>query len=219
MHSKQKEAHQGAVRLVSWTTTLSNRVSAHVPQLSYYRARYYDPSTGRFLGEDPVGFFGGVNFYRYVSNGPTRFIDPFGQSQRDVQRLIDAMHQDVQEMINKGIRNPGKGDAAADENNLEKDLYIITWGHFGKPYLSCNQQDLYLQDHKVGDLFNPKNLDDVWTISEVPGTPFCINGICTHWVLRLTSNNRNDTDLFLDPWRDMNLTVPKGVPYDSKKSH
>jgi hypothetical protein len=102
---------------------------------------------------------------------------------------------------------------------LEKTIYIITRGHLGKPYLSCNQQDLYLESHNVGDMFKPKNFDDNWTIEEVPGTPFCINGICTHWVLRLTDRNRNDPDLFLDPWRDTSLTVPKGGAYDPKKSH
>src|SRR5229473_6027083 len=35
--------------------------------LYYYRARYYDPNSGRFLSEDPVEFNGGGNnFYRYV---------------------------------------------------------------------------------------------------------------------------------------------------------
>jgi RHS repeat-associated protein len=29
--------------------------------LYYYRARYYDPATGRFLSEDPTGFAGGIN--------------------------------------------------------------------------------------------------------------------------------------------------------------
>jgi RHS repeat-associated protein len=46
--------------------------------LQYSRARYYDPSTGRFLSEDPVGFDGGINFYPYVGNAPTNFTDPFG---------------------------------------------------------------------------------------------------------------------------------------------
>jgi len=27
-----------------------------VSNLSYYRARYYDPAAGRFVSEDPVGF-------------------------------------------------------------------------------------------------------------------------------------------------------------------
>ena len=46
--------------------------------LYYYRARYYDPSIGRFISEDPIGFKGGKNFYTYVRNNPARFSDPFG---------------------------------------------------------------------------------------------------------------------------------------------
>jgi RHS repeat-associated protein/uncharacterized repeat protein (TIGR01451 family) len=49
--------------------------------LIYYRARYYNPATGRFLNEDPMGFSGsGVNFYEYAANSPLNFIDPFGYS-------------------------------------------------------------------------------------------------------------------------------------------
>lgn len=44
----------------------------------YYRARYYDPLLGRFLGEDPVGFDSDANFYRYVNNAPTNTGDPAG---------------------------------------------------------------------------------------------------------------------------------------------
>jgi len=49
------------------------------PQVSYYRARYYDPQTGRFINEDPVGFAGGqANLYVYVGDSPIDFTDPFG---------------------------------------------------------------------------------------------------------------------------------------------
>ncbi len=44
----------------------------------YYRERYYDLSTGRFISEDPDGFAQGTNFYDYVTNNPIVFIDPFG---------------------------------------------------------------------------------------------------------------------------------------------
>lgn len=45
----------------------------------YYRARYYDPRTGRFVSPDPIGFRGGdANLYRYVGNNPVNRVDPFG---------------------------------------------------------------------------------------------------------------------------------------------
>ncbi len=41
--------------------------------------RYYNPSTGRFVSEDPIGFKGqDINLYRYVNNEPLGFIDPIG---------------------------------------------------------------------------------------------------------------------------------------------
>ena len=46
--------------------------------LQFSRARYYDPSTGRFISEDPIRFGGGISFYPYVGNQPTNFSDPSG---------------------------------------------------------------------------------------------------------------------------------------------
>ncbi len=47
--------------------------------LFYYRTRYYDPSIGRFISEDPIGFLSGdANFYAYVSNNPINWRDPLG---------------------------------------------------------------------------------------------------------------------------------------------
>jgi RHS repeat-associated protein len=45
---------------------------------SHYRARYYDPTAGRFLSEDPLGFGTGINYYRYVRNKPVNLADPTG---------------------------------------------------------------------------------------------------------------------------------------------
>lgn len=45
----------------------------------YYRARYYDTSTGRFLNEDRIGFLSGIDFYAYVRNTPTKYRDPSGK--------------------------------------------------------------------------------------------------------------------------------------------
>jgi hypothetical protein len=62
---------------VPWTTIGADVVIVEDSSSSYYRARYYDPQGGRFMSEDPIDWLGGdVNFYRYASNEPSRFIDP-----------------------------------------------------------------------------------------------------------------------------------------------
>lgn len=43
-----------------------------------YRFRYYDENIGRFLSEDPIGFGGGVDFYRYADGNPISANDPLG---------------------------------------------------------------------------------------------------------------------------------------------
>jgi RHS repeat-associated protein len=40
--------------------------------------RYYDPASGRFLTQDPIGFRGGINVYAYVRNGAINASDPMG---------------------------------------------------------------------------------------------------------------------------------------------
>jgi RHS repeat-associated protein len=47
--------------------------------LQYNRARYYNPGTGRWINQDPIGFAGGdVNLYRYVWNITPILSDPWG---------------------------------------------------------------------------------------------------------------------------------------------
>jgi RHS repeat-associated protein len=71
----------------------------------FYRARYYDPGMGRFLGEDPndQGALGDdpTNLYTYVRNSPTDDVDPFGLFERKsgavpwpslrIQALLDCI--------------------------------------------------------------------------------------------------------------------------------
>jgi RHS repeat-associated protein len=40
--------------------------------------RWYDPATCRWMSKDPLGYFAGVNLYRYVGNNPTNWTDPTG---------------------------------------------------------------------------------------------------------------------------------------------
>ena len=46
--------------------------------LEYKRSRQYDPLSGRFTQEDPIGLAGGLNLYGFASGDPVNFSDPFG---------------------------------------------------------------------------------------------------------------------------------------------
>src|SRR5271156_5963261 len=60
--------------------------------LYYYRARYYDQGTGRFLSEDSLGFNAELNFYRYAANAPVTWRDPHGKD-LDLATIYAAYNQ------------------------------------------------------------------------------------------------------------------------------
>ena len=54
------------------------------PTLSFIRARYYDPTIGRFVSEDPVWH---LNLYPYAENNPINFIDFSGNSSANITKF------------------------------------------------------------------------------------------------------------------------------------
>ncbi len=44
----------------------------------YFGARYYDPTIGRFITQDPSGMIDGPNLYVYVGNDPVNLVDYWG---------------------------------------------------------------------------------------------------------------------------------------------
>ena len=51
-----------------------------VGNIVYYRNRFYDSGTGRFISEDPLAFSGGdANLSRYVRSSPIALSDPLGE--------------------------------------------------------------------------------------------------------------------------------------------
>ncbi len=82
--------------------------------LSYFGARYYDPTLGRFMGIDPVDFketnLHSFNRYGYGNNNPYKFVDPDGNSPVDVFFLV----YDGAKLVGAIYTGVGVGAAALD---------------------------------------------------------------------------------------------------------
>ncbi len=59
-----------------WGSLLTSQSDAS--GLKYQRNRFYDPSTGQFTQQDPIGLRGGRNLYAFAGADPVNFRDPFG---------------------------------------------------------------------------------------------------------------------------------------------
>jgi RHS repeat-associated protein len=79
-------SYDGFGKIVSDTTGASGdrykytgREWDNAVALQYNRARFYDPSIGKWTSTDPIGFEAGdANLYRYVGNSPILATDPTG---------------------------------------------------------------------------------------------------------------------------------------------
>ncbi|WP_455894233.1 RHS repeat domain-containing protein, partial [Pseudomonas palmensis] len=62
--------------------------------LHYNRYRYYDPGIGRFVGQDPISYAGGLNLYVYAPS-PVNWTDPFGLAKHNPnsQHCIDLRNK------------------------------------------------------------------------------------------------------------------------------
>jgi len=92
---------------------------------AFYRARYYDPQTGRFLQRDPSGFSDGVNLYAYVGNSPSNFVDPLGMTKQavSIQDILTSSYPGEQYFASDG----GLGGA------IEKNEQALGWVQEGIP--------------------------------------------------------------------------------------
>jgi RHS repeat-associated protein len=76
---------------------------------SSYRARYYDAAGGRFLSEDPIGFFGGINRYAYVHNDSPNWVDNYGTCDCPDPKAINDQISDLEDEMVNNLSLPLKG--------------------------------------------------------------------------------------------------------------
>ena len=95
--------------------------------LYYYRARYYNATTGRFLSEDPIRFSAGdVNLYRYVNNKPTLTTDPTGlidpKDKEQIKKIAEETNVGVDELSKEMHTDKNKVGRGGKDNLDEKTI-------------------------------------------------------------------------------------------------
>jgi RHS repeat-associated protein len=112
--------------------------------LYYNRFRYYDPRTGRYTTQDPIGLMGGLDLYGYTAD-PLRLIDPFG---------LDGHHtvpvQLMRELEAEGLISKGALDELGKAGYLRPELVNL-------PRPPAHTQNVHCDVHSaLSDYLNDK---------------------------------------------------------------
>jgi RHS repeat-associated protein len=100
--------------------------------LYYFRARYYDPSTGRWLSNDPIGISGGLNQYAFCANNPVNFTDPDGENPLGIAAAVLGVGVYV---LNAPIPGVGRVQALTIAGT---DITLVGWNYYRMDPLARN---------------------------------------------------------------------------------
>jgi RHS repeat-associated protein len=124
--------------------------------LDHYRARSYDPSVGRFISQDPIGFEGGdVNLYGYVKNSPVNYTDPDGTQIRSDSRWEpyspDENRQRVQSVASMSpTRTPNNCACQSSVGPWDGSLpFFMNPGSAYLPFMYPDARSLRVEGHNL----------------------------------------------------------------------
>ncbi|XZE46978.1 RHS repeat domain-containing protein [Pirellulaceae bacterium SH467] len=119
--------------------------------MQYNRARWYDPQTGRWLSQDPIGFAAGdSNLYRYVGNSPTYWIDPSGLTWENTPNWHHLVPQELRNIFGDKIDQAWNGWflRAGDHSALHTAGWNRDWNKWVDNFREANGRDPKLSEAK-----------------------------------------------------------------------
>jgi RHS repeat-associated protein len=94
-----------------WGSLINEKTDAS--GLRYMRNRYYNPRTGQFTQQDPIGLAGGINLYGFAEGDPVNFADPFGFS---------VCEKDLSKAELKACQEKGE-----EEQQMKREAYLARY--------------------------------------------------------------------------------------------
>jgi len=94
------------------TTLFQGREYDYDLALYNYRARYFDPTLGRFLQTDPLGYQDSMNLYQGMGMNPVNFVDPWGEKLfiNPKDKRVLTLFEYLIEMTDDDLTMDGQGE-------------------------------------------------------------------------------------------------------------
>jgi RHS repeat-associated protein len=132
--------------------------------LYYYRARYYDQASGRFLSEDPIGPLGGTNFYGYVGNDPIDWADLFGLQKCDRKKScgVKKLGYDVTGTVPRNTRMNMHAEFMNDDTHDPKCCEVkqmISWNQAIAPGMPAPHEGFQPPENQPGNWYEDRFQD------------------------------------------------------------
>ena len=134
-----EEVNVPALRSVRYR--FQGREISHATGLANFRARWCDPTTGRWLSKDPIGLSGGLNLYVFCGNMPLTHVDPSGLF--DLEELSAYASGAWDGLTDDFWGNLGRGAAATADG-------LIPWGDPFSGFYEDKCDDAYDVSRKIG---------------------------------------------------------------------
>ena len=115
--------------------------------LIYLRNRYYNPSVGRFINEDPIR--DGFNWYAYCGGNPVMYVDPLGLWMPGDENLPDWAQTAIRYYTDEWLRNEENGNRVGMDYAHEQAEWIRNNYELGIPGVILNVEPIAQKDEEL----------------------------------------------------------------------